>query len=107
MFADRPALWTDHLFEPFLEWINDNLSPDFHMCCYYDPTPRTSSPHPVVSNAEVFDPCPRDEMTRFIGKLKAPAVHYKVLAAGRTPAKDAARTNAELQAVRCRKSSSS
>jgi len=71
------------------QWINDNLSPDFHMCCYYDPTPRTSSPHHVVSNDEVFDPCHRDEMTRFIGKLKAPAVHYKVLAAGRTPAKDA------------------
>jgi len=26
VFADRPALWADHLFEPFLEWVNDNLA---------------------------------------------------------------------------------
>jgi len=26
VFVDRPALWGDHLFEPFLEWVNDNLA---------------------------------------------------------------------------------
>jgi hypothetical protein len=77
-----------HNIEPHA-WINDNLSPDFHLCCYYDPTPRTGSPHHVVSLDELFDPAHRDVMTRFIAKLKAPAVHYKVLAAGRTPAKEA------------------
>ncbi len=26
MFADRPALWADHLFDPLLEWVNDSLA---------------------------------------------------------------------------------
>ena len=25
-FPDRPALWIDHLFEPFLEWVNMELA---------------------------------------------------------------------------------
>jgi hypothetical protein len=25
VFRDRLALWTDHLFEPFLEWVNESL----------------------------------------------------------------------------------
>jgi hypothetical protein len=26
VFPDRPALWTDHLFEPFIAWVNDDLA---------------------------------------------------------------------------------
>jgi hypothetical protein len=26
IFPDRPALWADHLFEPFLEWVNNDLA---------------------------------------------------------------------------------
>jgi hypothetical protein len=26
LFPDRPALWADHLFEPFLEWTNTELA---------------------------------------------------------------------------------
>lgn len=26
VFPNRPALWTDHLFEPFLEWVNESLA---------------------------------------------------------------------------------
>lgn len=26
-FASREALWLDHLFEPFLGWLNENLAP--------------------------------------------------------------------------------
>ena len=26
IFPNRPALWTDHLFEPFLEWVNESLA---------------------------------------------------------------------------------
>jgi hypothetical protein len=26
VFLDRPALWTDHLFEGLLVWVNDNLA---------------------------------------------------------------------------------
>jgi hypothetical protein len=86
--AGLAAGFAAHTVAPH-EWINDNLSPDFHMCCYYNPTPRVTSAHHVGGNDEVFDPSQRDAMTRFIGKLKVPAVHYKVLAAGRTPAREA------------------
>jgi hypothetical protein len=26
-FPSREALWEEHLFEPFLEWVNENLAP--------------------------------------------------------------------------------
>lgn len=71
------------------EWIRDHLEPDFQLCCYYDPLPRDASPHHAASDAELFDPAQRDAMARCIGTLRAPAVHYKVLAAGRTPVEEA------------------
>jgi hypothetical protein len=71
------------------EWIRDHLEPDFQLCCYYDPSPRDASPHHVTSDQELFDPAHRDAMARCIRTLKAPAVHYKVLAAGRTPVEEA------------------
>jgi hypothetical protein len=71
------------------EWIRDHLAPDFQLCCYYDPSPREASPHHVVSDHELFDPAHRDAMARCIGTLRAPTVHYKVLAAGRTPVEEA------------------
>ncbi len=27
LFESRTALWADHLFEPFLAWVNDTLAP--------------------------------------------------------------------------------
>jgi len=33
------------------EWIRDNLTPDFQMCSYYDPTPRATSAHHVSTTA--------------------------------------------------------
>jgi len=71
------------------EWIRDNLRADFQMCCYYDPSARTSSPDHVVTDDEKFDPAHRDRMAETIRSLKCPAVHYKVLAAGRTPVREA------------------
>ena len=53
------------------------------------PVPRNDSPHHVVTDHEKFDPAHRDRMARTICTLKASAVHYKVLAAGRTPAEEA------------------
>jgi hypothetical protein len=73
------------------EWIRDHLVPDFQLCCYYDPSPRAASPHHVVTDSEKFDPDHRDRMARTIASLHAAAVHYKVLAAGRTPAEEAFR----------------
>jgi len=71
------------------EWIRDHLDPDFQLCCYYDPSPRIAAPDHVPSDAEKFNPADRDRMARTIRTLKATAVHYKVLAAGRTPVREA------------------
>lgn len=71
------------------EWIRDHLDPDFQLTCYYDPSPRTASPDHVVTDHEKFDPAHRDRMAKTICTLKSSAVHYKVLAAGRTPAQEA------------------
>jgi len=71
------------------EWIRDHLDPDYQLCCYYDPSPREASPHHMTSDQELFDPAHRDAMARFIKTLKVPCVHYKVLAAGRTPVEEA------------------
>ena len=37
MFADRPALWADHLFEPLLEWVNDSLARAKWLALYGNP----------------------------------------------------------------------
>ncbi len=71
------------------EWIRDHLDPDFQLTCYYDPSPRTDKPDHVATEHEKFDPAHRDRMAETIRTLKASAVHYKVLAAGRTPAEQA------------------
>ncbi len=77
-----------HAVEPH-EWIRDNLKPDFQMCCYYDPSARTAAPDHVVTEEEKFDPAHRDRMAETIRSLNCPAAHYKVLAGGRTPVREA------------------
>lgn len=77
-----------HAPEPH-EWIRDHLDPDFQLCCYYDPSPRAERPDHVPTDAEKFTPAHRDRMAGTIRTLKAAAVHYKVLAAGRTPVGEA------------------
>jgi len=79
-----------HRVEPH-EWIRDNLKPDFHLTCYYDPSARDASPHHAATAAETYEPAHRDRMAELIATLPSPAVHYKVLAAGRTPAEEAFR----------------
>lgn len=37
VFADRPALWADHLFEPLLEWVNDSLGGAKWLALYGNP----------------------------------------------------------------------
>jgi len=34
VFPDMEALWRDHLFEPFLEWVNTKLVPAEFLCLY-------------------------------------------------------------------------
>jgi len=71
------------------EWADENLDLDFHMCSYYNPTPRDRNAEHVQGATEVFDPADRDAMVATIRQLRAPAIHYKIFAAGRTDPKEA------------------
>lgn len=66
-------------------WIRDTLTPDFQMCCYYDPSPRTNSPHHVSTACEKWDDHHRDRMVALIHTIPCPVVHYKVFAGGNKP----------------------
>ena len=70
------------------EWINGNLSPDFQMCSYYNPTDRAQSPE-HRSEGEKWDPADRDAMLRAIAPLPRPVVHYKVFGGGNRPIQEA------------------
>ncbi len=83
-----PAGLAGHRLETHC-WARDHITPDFQLCCYYDPIPREKSPHHVAGDYEVFDPRHRDAVVGLIPSLRWPVVHYKVLAGGRTPAREA------------------
>ena len=70
-------------------WANENLDVDFHMCSYYNPTPRDKNAEHVHGAREVFAAEDRDAMVAMIRELRAPAIHYKIFAAGRTDPKEA------------------
>lgn len=53
------------------------------MCCYYNPTPRTDDPEHVHGAVEEYREEDRRAMTDLIQTLSRPAIHYKLLAAGR------------------------
>jgi hypothetical protein len=71
------------------EWAEKNLDVDFYMCSYYNPSARDQD----AEHAPGAHECYRDEdrriMTELIRTLSKPAIHYKVLAAGRTEPKAA------------------
>jgi len=66
-----------------IEWAEKNLDVDYYMCCYYNSMPRDDRPEHVHGSHEWFWPEDRDIMTRLIQMLSKPAIHYKILAAGR------------------------
>jgi hypothetical protein len=71
------------------EWAEENLDVDYYMCSYYSPQPREKHAEHVHGLTEDFNDRDRQVMTRTIAKLRRPVVHYKVLAAGRTPPREA------------------
>ena len=73
------------------EWAEKNLDCDFYMCSYYNPTMRDKCPEHPAGAVEVFDPADRDRMAETIRGLSRPAIHYKVLAAGRNDPREALR----------------
>jgi hypothetical protein len=71
------------------EWANENLDLDFHMCSYYNPTRRDENAEHVRGAEERFDAADRDAMVAVIKSLRAPVIHYKIFAAGRTEPREA------------------
>jgi hypothetical protein len=65
-------------------WIRDNLAVDFQMCCHYNPTDRTRSPH-HISVGEKWNEADRALMMKTIASIRTPVVHYKVFAGGNKP----------------------
>jgi hypothetical protein len=59
------------------------LDLDFYMTCYYNPTDRSNSAEHPTGAEEKFRDEDRDAMVAMIKNLSKPAIHYKVLAAGR------------------------
>ena len=82
--AGLPAGIAGHI-PPTHHWANEHLQLDFHMCSYYHPTVRTSGAGHIADTEECFDESDRDAMVTTIARLRAPVIHYKILAAGRTP----------------------
>ena len=70
-------------------WAEENLDVDFYMCSYYNPTSRDEKAEHVSGRTERFSPEDRDAMVSVIAGLSRPVIHYKVLAAGRTPPEEA------------------
>ena len=71
------------------EWAEENLDVDYYMCSYYNPQPRETHAEHIHGMTEDFNDRDRQVMTRTIAKLRRPVIHYKVLAAGRTPPREA------------------
>ncbi|HOX37748.1 MAG TPA: hypothetical protein PL033_07150 [Candidatus Brocadiia bacterium] len=65
------------------EWAEEHLDCDFYMCCYYNPSSRASKADHDPDAKEWFRDEDREVMTRLIAKLSRPAIHYKIMAAGR------------------------
>lgn len=66
-----------------IEWAEEHLDVDYYMCCYYNSMHRKERPEHVHGSAEWFWPEDREIMTQLIQRLSKPAIHYKILAAGR------------------------
>lgn len=66
------------------EWIRDNLDVDFQMCCHYNPTDRSKTPH-HISTGEKWNDEDRARMLEVIATIEKPVIHYKVFAGGNKP----------------------
>jgi hypothetical protein len=66
-----------------VRWAADHLDLDFFMTCYYNPSDRTRQAARNYDDTEYYGAEDRDAMAALIQELPAPAIHFKVLAAGR------------------------
>ena len=80
--AGLPAGVAGHLTRIF-DWAEEHIDLDFYMCSYYNPTPRDKQPGHDPTAQEQFLEQDRQAMLMRIKTLTRPAIHYKVMAAGR------------------------
>jgi hypothetical protein len=71
------------------EWAESYLDVDFYMCSYYNSANRDKGAELKSGMTEWFRPEDRARMGALIQKLSKPAIHYKVLAAGRNDPREA------------------
>ncbi|HUU23052.1 MAG TPA: hypothetical protein VM389_11015 [Phycisphaerae bacterium] len=77
-----------------LRWAEANLDVDFYMCSYYNAAHRDKSAEKLSGQPEWFHDADRKAMIETIQGLSKPAIHYKVMAAGRNGPADALRVAA-------------
>jgi len=77
-----------HIPEVF-RWAEENAEADFYMCSYYNPIARVESAGNVEIAAEQYLEKDRAAMTEMIRSLSRPAIHYKIMAAGRNEPREA------------------
>jgi len=75
-----------------LRWAEQNLDVDYYMCSYYNPIARDEVAAHRAGTDELYRQEDRRAMTKLIPSLSKPAIHYKVMAAGR---------NDPVEAFRC------
>jgi hypothetical protein len=66
-----------------IEWAESNLDVDYYMCSYYNASHRDERAEYISGMEEWFLEEDRRIMTGLIQRLSHPAIHYKVMAAGR------------------------
>jgi hypothetical protein len=66
-----------------IAWAEEHLDVDYYLCSYYNPIPRDEHAEHIAGLEERYLEEDRRVMTELIRGLSRPAVHYKVLAAGR------------------------
>ncbi|MBN1146060.1 MAG: hypothetical protein JXA78_02300 [Anaerolineales bacterium] len=66
-----------------IAWADDHLEVDYYMCSYYNAAHRDQRAEHVSGMEEWFVEEDRKVMTALIQRLSRPAIHYKILAAGR------------------------
>ena len=64
-------------------WAEAHLPVDFYMVCYYNPADRALVPHHDPEATEHYAPEDRQARVATLATLSKPAIHYKILAAGR------------------------
>jgi len=80
--AGVPAGIAGHVPAVFA-WAEAHLALDFYMVSYYNPSPRDRAPQYDPETVEQYLESDRAERAAMIQTLSRPAIHYKVLAAGR------------------------